>query len=134
MGHPDGREQGRHAAEAHADGPAHHRDECQAGEDADSLLKMIDPRSGATVDIGMAAKARERAAIAEAEAAARLAKYGTEPWQVTNKSQTGLGIMRRERPNNSMCVGEIISLAGKGKEAEAEQAPVAAPTVAEQSL
>jgi hypothetical protein len=93
--------------------------EAESQEQGDSSLKMIDPRSGATVDIGVAAKAREAAARADAAEASTLASYGTEPWQVTNKSRAGIGIMRRDPPRTPMCVGEIISLAGKGGRASA---------------
>ena len=89
--------------------------EAESKKERDSSLKMIDPRSGATVDIGVAAKAREAAARADALEASTLASYGTEPWQVTNKSRVGIGIMRRDPPRTPMCVGEVIALAGKGR-------------------
>ena len=95
--------------------------ESEAEEDEEddrvALLKMIDPRSGATVDIGVATDSRKRAKIGggadESDDAGVMATYGTEPWQVTNRSRRGIGIMRHDPPRTPLCVGEIVAFATK---------------------
>jgi len=82
-----------------------------------AVLKMIDPRSGATVDIGVAAEERKRLMASKqngkSDEESILATYGTEPWQVTNRSRRGVGIMRHDAPRIPLCVGEIVSFATK---------------------
>jgi len=89
----------------------------EANGDRMSSLKMIDPRSGATVDIGVIAEARRRAMGSKrnggAEEESILATYGTEPWQVTNSSRRGIGIMRHDTPRLPLCVGEVVSFSAK---------------------
>lgn len=85
-----------------------------------AVLKMIDPRSGGTVDIGVDADTRkggigrkEDGGADGSDEASVMAIYGTEPWQVTNKSRRGIGIMRQDPPQTLLCVGEIVSIATK---------------------
>ena len=93
--------------------------ESEAEEDGVDLLKMIDPRSGATVDVGVDfdagkrdVRSKEGGAKGSDEAGATVA-YGTEPWQVFNKSKRGIGIMRHDPPQTPLCAGEIVSFATK---------------------
>jgi hypothetical protein len=93
----------------------------ESKNDRISSLKMVDPRSGSTIDVGVTAKVRRRAAGAksggggEAEETGIMATYGTEPWQVTNKSRAGIGILRYDPPRIPLCVGEVVSIAAKGR-------------------
>lgn len=96
--------------------------EAEPKNDRVALLKMIDPRSGATVNIGVAADTRKRGlrskeggGTEESDEESVMATYGTEPWQVTNKSRRGIGIMRHDPPRAPLCVGEIVSIATKGR-------------------
>lgn len=80
--------------------------------DEDAVMKMIDPRSGGTVDVDVN-KGRRRTDGSEggADEAGVMAIYGSEPWDVTNKSRRGVGIVRRDPPRTPLCVGEIVSIA-----------------------
>lgn len=95
----------------------------ESRNDRVALLKMIDPRSGATVDIGVASEVRKRATRSkendgadESDEESVLAIYGTESWQVTNRSRRGIGIMRHDAPRTPVCVGEIVSFATKKRD------------------
>lgn len=85
-----------------------------------AVIKMIDPRSGGTVDIGVDVNNRERGVARKEDGGATasdeagvMANYGTELWNVANKSRRGIGIMRRDAPQIPLCVGEIVSIATK---------------------
>jgi hypothetical protein len=85
-----------------------------------AVLKMIDPRSGGTVDVGVDIDTRKGGIGRKKDGGADgpdeasiMANYGTEPWQVTNKSPRGIGIMRQDAPQTFLCVGEIVSIATK---------------------
>lgn len=89
-------------------------------DDDVSVMKMIDPRSGGTVDVGVDVGKRkggtadgEGGASNGSEEAGVSAVYGTESWNVTNKSRRGIGITRSDPPHNPPCVGEIVSFSTK---------------------
>jgi hypothetical protein len=93
----------------------------QGGEsdnDQVAVLKMIDPRSGGTVDVGVDVGNRGRGPDRKAGTGTKgsddpavTTNYDTELWNVTNKSKRGIGIMRRDPPQTPLCVGEIVAIA-----------------------
>jgi hypothetical protein len=89
-------------------------------DDQTSVLKMIDPRSGGTVDVDVDLDNRkggiggkENGGAGGSGQAGVTANYGTELWDVANKSRRGVGIMRSDPPQSPLCVGEIVSIASK---------------------
>ena len=96
--------------------------ESDAKSDRVDQLQMIDPRSGATIDVGVDFDTGKRGIRGKKDGGAdgsddgsAIASYGTEPWKVTNKSRRGIGIMRRDPPQTPPCVGEIVCIAKQGR-------------------
>lgn len=92
----------------------------ESQDDDVAVLKMIDPRSGGTVDVDVDVRKRNAGAGGDkgggaggSEQAGVTAVYGTESWNVTNKSRRGIGITRSDPPQNPPCVGEIVSFSTK---------------------
>jgi hypothetical protein len=92
----------------------------ETNKDQVAVVKMIDPRSGGTVDVGLdgdnpgdGVGRKEDGGADGTDQANTMAIYGTEAWHVTNKSRRGVGIMRPDPPQIPLCVGEIVSIATK---------------------
>ena len=89
----------------------------ESNDDQVAVLKMIDPRSGGTVDVGVDVGNRGRGTDRKAGAgtkkiddSAASSNYDTEMWNVTNKSRRGIGILRHDPPQTPLCVGEIVAI------------------------
>lgn len=85
--------------------------------DQGAVIKMIDPRSGGTVDVSVNSDDRRKGVdgkqTAGADGASVKAIYGSDLWNVTNKSRRGIGITRTDRPKTPLCTGEIVSIVKK---------------------